>query len=834
MTDLIPAPEAQIVSAGDERRSDTQQEGLFRFQQFFQQCRRRWWWFLVSVIVCVALAWLYAKRQAPVYERESLVLVVRNDGSQGVDVSTAFQSFGLFQTNPEKRTELLALTAPSVMMEVTRRLALNVGYTTPGTWYSRTLYGANQPVLVTFPGWADEASIIIDMELMPGGTAVIKSIQRSYHDGVKKFEDLDIKVDYESGATVETPAGPVSIALNPVYSGGDIKESLIVKVTRASVYRTAMSLSGRLKGTTIDDWADVLSLKLCDVSTQRAEDILNTVVSVYNEDWVRERSRVAEATSRFINDRLNIIEQELGSVDSDIAGYKSANLVPDVQTTASMYVEKANRASEALVEMTNRLAMTRYVREFMTAASNSNSVLPANTGVADVNIESQIAEYNKTLMERNSLASNSSASNPLVSDLDTRLQGMRHALVQSLDNAIASLNTSIASLQRAESVSTSKIASTPTQARYLLSVERQQKVKEALYLYLLQKREENELSQNYVTNKVRVISEPLGSPSPIAPRTRTILAVGFLLGLLIPGGFIYIHDVLDTRVRTRKDLEHLKMPFVGEVPLNRPHATVMDRIRHRRDVPQGIVVAHRNLNIINEAFRVLRTNLGMITRRDSHVGGATVIAVTSALPGSGKTFVSMNLAAALAIKGRRVLLLDLDLRRAALSEDLLGVDNSSLGIVNYLVGSASVDDVIHRNVNGIEGLDLVPVGVIPPNPSELLDDPRMAQFVENEKSNYDYIFFDCPPIDIVADAMIVNPLVDMTLFIIRAGLFQRSMLPMVQELYDEKRYRNIAVVLNGTSDHGSGYGYGYGYGYHYGHSRRYYRRSEKSQTPDKV
>lgn len=824
MTELNPAAEAQIAADGDVKRRDLQQENVFKIQDLLQQCRKHWWWFLVSVILCVGAAWVYAKRQAPVYERESLVLVVRNDGSQGADVSASFQAFGLFQSNPEKRTELLALTAPSVMMEVTRRLALNVHYSTPGGWYARTLYGANQPVLVTFPGWTDESGASIELELQPGGTAVIKSIERPYEGGRQEFDDLDIKVNYVAGQTVETPAGPVSIALNPVYSGGEIKEPLTVNVRRASIYGTAMSLTSRLQGTTIDDWADVLSLKISDVSTQRAEDILNTVVSIYNEDWVRERSRVAEATSRFINDRLNIIEHELGDVDSDIAGYKSANLVPDVQATASMYVEKANKASEALLEQSNRLAMTRYVREFMTSASNSNSVLPSNTGVADVNIESQIAEYNRTLMERNSLASNSSASNPLVSDLDTRLQGMRHALVQSLDNAIASLNTSIASLQRSESASTSKIASTPTQARYLLSVERQQKVKESLYLYLLQKREENELSQNYVTSKVRVISQPLGSPNPIAPRTRSILAVGFVLGLLIPIAVIFLRETLNTRVRDRKDIEHLKVPFIGEIPLNRPHDTLVQRMRNRCDVPQGIVVAHKNLNIINEAFRVLRTNLGMIARRDSRSEQATVIAVTSALPGSGKTFVSMNLAAAEAIKGQRVLMVDLDLRRAALSEDLLGSDNSSLGIVNYLVGSASKNDVIHRWVNGIEGLDLVPVGLIPPNPSELLEDPRMKQFVDEVKKDYDYIFFDCPPIDIVADAMIVNPMVDMTLFIIRAGLFQRSMLPMVQEIYDEKRYKNLAVILNGTNEPVSGYGYSYGY------TRKYYKRNKPASN----
>ena len=807
------------MTVGEVKHQDVQQDPDLDINEIFAKCRKHWWWFIISLVICVGAAWVYGKRQQPVYERESLVLVIRNDGSQGNDISQTFQSLGFFHSNPEKRTELVAITAPSVMMEVVRRLALNVHYSTDGRWYDPTLYGANQPILATFPGWTDESTATIDMEIQPGGIAAIKSISRAYNGGVEKYEDLDIKAKYLSGETVKTPVGPISIALNPVYSGGDIKEPMPVKVNRASIYNTTMNLSGKLEGSTIDDWADVISMKITDVSTQRAEDILNTIVSVYNEDWVRERSRIAEATSRFINDRLNIIEHELGNVDTDIAGYKSANLVPDVQATASMYVDKANRASEALIEMSNRLAMTRYVREFMTSSSNSNAVLPANTGVADINIESQIAEYNKTLMERNSLASNSSASNPLVSDLDVRLRAMRSALVQSLDNAIASLNTSISSLQRSESTSTAKIASTPTQARYLLSVERQQKVKEALYLYLLQKREENELAQNYVSSKVRIISQPLGSPSPIAPKKQVFLMIGFVIGLILPIGIIYLRMLFDNSVRERKDIERLRIPFIGEIPLNNQTRSITDKIRPHKDVAQGIVVAQKNLDIINEAFRVLRTNLSMMAHRPEKAGSATVIALTSAFPGSGKTFVSMNLGAVLAIKGHRVLLLDLDLRRAAMSETIIGVENSSLGIVNYLVGSAGKDDVIHRWVNGIEGLDLVPVGLIPPNPSELLEDPRLKQFMDEVKKDYDYILFDCPPIDIVADAMIVNPLADMTLFIIRAGLFPKAMLPMLQELYDNKRYNNLSIVLNGTIDNGQGYGY----------SRKYYKKNKKAQ-----
>ena len=425
-------------------------------------------------------------------------------------------------------------------------------------------------------------------------------------------------------------------------------------------------------------------------------------------------------------------------------------------------------------------------------------------------------------MERNSLASNSSASNPLVSDLDVRLRAMRSALVQSLDNAIASLNTSISSLQRSESTSTAKIASTPTQARYLLSVERQQKVKEALYLYLLQKREENELAQNYVSSKVRIISQPLGSPSPIAPKKQVFLMIGFVIGLILPLGIIYLRMLFDNSVRERKDIERLRIPFIGEIPLNNQTRSITDKIRPHKDVAQGIVVAQKNLDIINEAFRVLRTNLSFITSKDA---GCKVIMVTSFNPGSGKTFVAMNLAVSLALNGKKVLVIDGDMRRGSTSAY---VGSPSKGMSNYLVGESD-------NVNGlivsdtiIKGLGVLPVGTIPPNPTELLESPRFAEMIENLRQDYDYIFVDCAPIEMMADAQIIESVVDRTIFVIRAGLLERSMLPELERIYQDKKYRNMGLVLNATEAEGSRYGYKYGYGYGYGYGNySHYTSTEK-------
>lgn len=781
------------------------------------KCRKYWYWFVISVIICCSLGYISFKRSTPVYSREAQVMVVRADNGSNSEIASSLSTMGLFQQTPESWTQMVTLTTPSVMLNVAERLKLNVAYTVEGQWHPEKLYGSTQPLVVEFPGLDTHGYASLETTIEPGGKLWLGQLRTNTEKGGSKVIDINKAVNYVGGVELQTRAGLIKITPNPLYTGGPITEPVNMTVTHSSLYDTAVGLSGRVGASLHPQSDQIIVLTLSDSNPQLASDILSTIISAYNENSLKERAEIAEATSRFINDRLNVIEQELGSVESNISSFKSAHMVPDVDAASSMYMEQTNSASNALGDMTTRLTMTRYIRDFMASASNSNTVLPANTGVQDVNIEGQIADYNRTLMERNSLAANSSPSNPLVVDLDKRLEGLRRALIQSLDNTIASLNTSISSLQQRRSESAGKVATAPGQARYLLSVERQQKVKESLYLFLLQKREENELSQSFVPNRIRVISEPVGSPSPVAPVRDKMLMIAFLIGILVPLAVLFVIETLDNKVRDKRDFSPLGVPFMGEIPKN----SIPYGLRKRKTsvARQGIVVEKDNLDMINESFRVLRTNLEIVARRDGF-SGATVIAVTSANPGSGKTFVTMNLASALAIKGHRVLMIDMDLRRASLST-LLASGSKSAGMVNFLVNPSAYDNnisnLIVRDLNDQPSLDLLPSGTVPPNPAELLADPALSALLADLREQYDYIFLDCPPVEIVADAQIINSQADMTLFIVRAGLFRRSELPTLEQMYDTKRYRNMSVVLNGVSDIGDGYGkykyYKKGYGY---------------------
>ena len=569
-----------------------------------------------------------------------------------------------------------------------------------------------------------------------------------------------------------------------------------------------------------DEKSTVVNLTFKDVCIQRAEDILNTVIAVYNENWIKDKNQIAVSTSAFISDRLGVIEQELGNVDENISSYKSEHLLPDVQAAASMYMAQSSATNEQILALNTQLSMARYIRNYLTNAASKNQLLPANSGIESPGIEQQIANYNTAQLRRNDLVANSSEKNPLVVDLDQSLENMRHAIVTSIDNHIATLNTQLQSLQQSERQTTARIAANPSQGKYLLSVERQQKVKESLYLFLLQKREENELSQAFTAYNTRIITPPSGSFTPTSPVKRNILMVAFALGIFIPVVVIFVRESFNTKLRGRKDLESLSLPFAGEVPLAQG-----DRKRKMDTAVSPVVIRQGSRDIVNEAFRVLRTNLEFIlnaTKGDN----ASVTVVTSFNPGSGKTFLTLNIAAAFALKGEKVLIIDGDLRRGSASACF---GRHMKGLSDYLCRRENEADSLIREFPDYPGLYLLPSGIIPPNPTELLTVPRFGELIAQLRNRYDYIFIDCPPIDIVADTQIIEKQSDYTLFVVRAGLLERDMLPELQRYYDEKRFKNMALVLNGTEGGGSRYGYRYGYryAYNYGYGKKsYYGNSE--------
>ncbi|UVR02309.1 polysaccharide biosynthesis tyrosine autokinase [Parabacteroides distasonis] len=782
-----------------------QQDDFLRIQDLLYLCLARWKWFVLSLMVTIGVATVYLLRTPAVYTRTASVLI--KEDSKGKSVSSdleSFSEFGLFQSGTNVNNELITFQSPALMTEVVKRLRLDMNYFVPGKFHRQVAYGLTLPVDVTINDLPENESAGFTLKIQPDGTLYLSDFIRNGTD----LDEKDVKGSLLDSIT--TPLGKIIIHTTPNYVKG---EAYTLYVGKSSLYNAVNSCSSNLSVSLNSEKASVIDLSFKDNSTQRAEDVLSMLISVYNENWVKDKNQIAVSTSMFINERLGVIERELGNVDEDISSYKSEHLLPDVQAASSMYMAQSSEANAQILSLNNQLYMTRYIRNYLANDANRTQLLPANSGIESANIESQIAEYNKQLLQRNSLVANSSTENPLVVDMDQALASMRGAIIRSIDNQIVTLNSQIKSLRQTEQQTTSRIAANPTQAKYLLSVERQQKVKEALYLFLLQKREENELSQAFTAYNTRIVTPPHGSMLPTSPVHKNIFMVAFALGLLIPVVIIFMRENMNTRVRGRKDLENLTIPFIGEIPLfTRKKKGILGK---KPQEVKAVVVKEGNRDIINEAFRVLRTNLEFMTGKDKT---SNVIIMTSFNPGSGKSFLTMNIAMSLAIKGKKVLVIDGDLRHASASSY---IDSPDKGLSDYLGGRIdNLDEIIVPDPKH-KSMDILPVGTIPPNPTELLFDERLKQTIDTVREQYDYVLIDCPPVEPVADTQIIEKLADRTIFVVRAGLLERSMLSELEKIYDEKKYKNMSLILNGTEGSGGRYGYCYGYRYGYGSGYHY-------------
>lgn len=802
---------------------DFQQEDQVRLtlKDLLALCISKWKWFVISLIVVMGLTVIYLLRQPNVYTRYTSLLI-KEEGRGTKTFASELNNavgMGMFSNRTNVDNELISIQSPDVVLEVVRRLGLDVNYTTDGTFHRNTLYGRTLPLKVQFKELSYNEGCQFTIKLKEDGQLVLSDFKKR---GESVGDDVTMKI----GQEVNTPVGKLKITASPYYKKLKGKVDRIY-ISRAGLMSAIRSYRSRMSAKLSSKESTIIDIVYRDVNIQRAEEFLNTLISVYNENWVKDKNQIAVSTSQFINERLVVIESELGNVDSDISSYKSANQIPDIAAASNMYMQTANQASVQISDLNNQLYMARYIREHVNNRNNKDQLLPANSGINSKVIEQQINEYNDKMLQRNSLVANSSEENPLAVDMDKNLADMRKNIVASIDNEVNTLNTQIRGMQGIRGASTARLSSNPKQAQHLLSVERQQKVKEALYLFLLQKREENELSQAFTAYNTRVITSPTGSMRPTSPKRQMILLGAFLLGLLIPLILIYLREKMNSKVRGRKDIEKLTAPFVGEIPQygKKPKRQWFSLIKNKletvkerptkKEAPKEeapkILVKPGSRNIINEAFRVVRTNMEFMTGSDAT---AKVIMLTSANPGSGKTFLTMNIATSFAIKEKKVVAIDLDMRRASLSEY---VGKPKQGVSDFLNGSVEHWQDVVVPVEGHDHLSVIPVGTMPPNPAELLFSPRLQKLLDDLRQQYDLIFLDCPPVEIVADASVVAKWADMTVFVIRAGLMERELLPVIEGYYKGKKFNNMSVLLNGTTAAGSRYGY-HRYGYHYGYA----------------
>lgn len=794
---------------------DQNKESQFSIGDFLKSCAAKKKWFIASVLFFLLVGIAYIARLEPRYERSMSVLIKDQDEGGGVgSIASAFSSFGLVSSNTNVYNELLSIKSPAVMQQVVLDLNLQVNTIERKFPHGTTLYGTTDPFVIGFPDLGPQDGGSFRMDIRPDGTARLYKFRRNLTDGLAKYDDV---IELPKGfLKARTPLGIIDFTPNPKYTGKLCPEGKprTLVIARGGLQATTESLCKRLKGDLADKDAEVIDLQITDVSIERAEDILNNVLRVYNEFWVSDKNKVAQATSQFINDRLVVLQQELGDIDLRVSDFQSKSLMPNIGEVARMNMESTKDVNSQILTINNQLAMSEAVYGYIANSANKENVIPMNTGTGNPQLEAQIGSYNQLLLQRNNVRSSASGANPIVQQLDAQVAGQHEAITKAMAAHVANLRKALANLQGAKGAISGEIAALPDKARQLRGVTRQQSVKEQLYLFLLQKREENELSQTFTANSTRVITPPQGSFKPVSPKKTLILGVLFIVGLFLPAMVIYIRESNNSKVRSRKDIEHMSTPFIGEIPFMGKKPGIFKKFfalfrkkKHSRSL-EKVMVAVRpgSRDVASESFKIIRGNIDFMMQ---HSKADNVIMLTSFNPGSGKSFIAYNLSASFTMKGKRVLNIDCDLRHGSTSQFVHMPDK---GLTSYLTGATDDWRSLVRPVEDTPDMFVLPIGHRPPNPSELLDNGRIGKLIREASEEYDYVFLDCPPVDIVVDTQILEKYIHRTIFIVRAGLLERSAIAEIDALYQSGRFKNMCLLLNGTEQQLSRYGaYGSSY-----------------------
>lgn len=757
----------------------------------------KWKWFLLSVIICGSLAWVKYACSPLVYFRSATVII--KDPSNKTTTAGGLDRYDNFVNKVNVANELLQFRSKKLMREVVSRVYADVSYQVQDGLRQNELY-TRSPIAVRFIDATPERSAAFT--IVPQND---KKVLLTYSNSKKDDNEETLVVTMNDTVTVDD----LSIVVTPTHFYKQAWLNQPIRVQKSPLDRVAAYYQTGLGIRQEEYEASILTLSLKDNSSVRAEDVLNMLITVYNEEAIRDKNQVAVHTAEFINERLNIIGQELGDVETDLEYFKRDNKMMDITTSANMFINESQKYNTDVLELETQLQLAQYIKEYLTDFTKETELIPANTGINDMNIESQISQYNAVKLKRDKLINESSDSNPVVEELNNSLHAMKQNIIRTVDNMIVSINMKRADAQSREMHAQNRVASIPAKERQMLSIERQQKIKESLYLFLLNRREENALSQAMVDNNARVIDSADGSDLPISPRRNRILLLGVLIGLALPSVICLLILFLDTRVHSRKDMEGwISIPFLGEIPIDKDHAK-----RKSGKGEQQPTVSEQD-DMVSEAFRILRTNMAFMGKKESPL---QVITFTSFNEGAGKTFISRNLAMSLTNAKKRVILIDLDIRKGSLSRSF---NLQKKGMTDYLADvSIQTEEIIQHS----EKLDIIASGTVAPNPAELLMDERLDELMNELRFRYDYIIVDSVPVGVIADATITNRIADLTIFVARAGKLDRRQLPDVEQFYQEKKLKNMAIVLNGA-DLRNRYGYRY-YGYYGNYG--YYRADKK-------
>lgn len=757
---------------------------LFRYLRF-------WYWFLLSALVCLIIVNYYLNHTLPIYETKANIRIIDDSKNAFVLPTTGLSGLGKTKVNLDNQVEVLK--SHRLVEQVVRSLDLTTQYYSIG-YFNNVEIWKNRPFAIT---WLDstlnmeDKNISFEIEIVEGGYKIPNSgdSDKIYNFGsIQKIQGVPYRLDLQIGAK-----------LNKLLE----KKYLI---NHFPVNSVVIGLSNSLTIVNNNQNSDILNISLAGGNKDKSEAILNELIKQFDIDGLTDRRLVSERTIDFVNERFKSLERELDSIESNKANYKQKNELTFIEADAGTATSGKITSNNDVFATETQIELSKLLEQTVRSDKKLN-LLPTNLGVSNGNVNGLISEFNTVVLERDRFMVSALDNNPRVRILNSKLVELQKNILESIKTYQQELQTSLSQNNFIKRTNTQKFSAIPINEKVLYSIDRQRAIKESLYILLLQKREEAAVNLYITSSSLKVVDYAMTGASPIAPKKGAFYLGALLIGLLIPFLIIYTGFLLDDKLHTKEDILKLTKNKI-----------ILSEVPHIDSEVKLTSVNDRTL--LGETFRILRTNLTYIFPLQTEKLGQTLM-VTSTIKGEGKTFTALNLSISFSIMNKKVLLIGADMRNPQL-HNYLNAKKSDKGLQNFL-HDMSVDwhSIVKKNMNGIENLDIIMSGVIPPNPAELLSNGRLETLITEAKKEYDFIIVDTPPTLLVTDTLVISHLVDTTLYVVRADFTPKNILEFSVDLSNRGKLKNMAYVINNVGSNYKGYGRGYGYKYSYSYAYGY-------------
>ena len=759
-----------------------------------------WPWFVACILLCMAGAWLYLRYTPPVYNISASVIIKDNDKNSKASSGMAdLEDLGFYSSINNFDNEVEILQSRTLIKKVVEELDLYISYAAKSSFHDIELYKSSPVKVWITPEEAQKlpAPAYINLTLQPGNKLNVK-ITIGEQEYSKQFDKLPALLTTPSGTFSFTPA-------DSTIAKSEQKIMATVSSPRnvAGSYRGALSIEPTSKSTTIAQ----ISVK--STHTQRGMDFINKLVEIYNRDANDDKNEVATKTAEFIDERINIINGELGTTEQELETFKRDAGLTDLKSDAQLALSENSEYEKKRAENSTQLQLVQFLASYANNPDHAYEVLPVNVGLTDTGLTELINRYNEMLLERKRLLRSSQENNPVVVNLDASIRAMRSNVLTTINSVQRGLAITQADLERQAGKYAGRITNAPGQERQLVSISRQQEIKAGLYLMLLQKREKNAITLASTANNARIVDEALADAIPVSPKGKMIYLVALILGVALPVAVIYIIELFKYKIEGRADVEKItSFPIVGDVPFSENKSS------------EGAIVVHENQNdLMAETFRNVRTNVLYMMKSNEKV-----ILVTSTTTGEGKTFIASNLAVSLALLGKKIVIVGLDIRKPGLNK-AFQLSRKEQGISQFLANPEHTDLMSLVQVSNINpNLSILPGGPIPPNPTELVARESLPQAIDILKKHFDYIILDTAPIGMVTDTQLISRVANASIYVCRADYTHKADYTLINELGEQKKLPNLCTIINGLDMKKKKYGYYYGYGKYgkyYGYGKKY-------------